>query len=84
MPTYSKNEIWERKSAIDRCEQKERHELLKEHTAKYNALKKQLQEDCIASGVHKMKMCHGDMNGPNFAGQWPYSCFHCGMFEYRD
>ena len=63
MTQYSKNDICERKSEIDKCERKERNNLLKEHTEKYNALKKKLQDDCIASGVRKMTICHGDTAG---------------------
>ncbi len=75
--------IQDARLALESNERNERSQLLSEHNAKYAVLRKELQDDCIKSGVHKMRICQGELAGPNFVGLWPYSCFNCGRMEWR-
>jgi hypothetical protein len=79
----TKREISDKRFELERQERKEKEILLKEHDEKFRSARLQLYALCYASGTHEVKPCHGEISGPNFAGQFPYSCFNCGAIEWK-
>ena len=71
-------EIWEEHGRIDKEEYAERRIVMKEHTAKWNAIKDELYKRCGRGTGHSYRTNYGYILGSDMNGTYPSFCSHCG------
>ena len=77
--TTKGDEVWKRSIAIDKQERSERMDLLKEHQAKWRAVRAQLVVDCEADHGHVWR--YSNMSPHFLTGELPEVCGHCGYYK---